>query len=212
MNRFHLLILLACCCLALPSCTKEQTKPRANTTQISEASTQTPEANTPQVDEPLPNELRVDANEQNQIPMTFAIDEELLNTDQEGHVSAAWLGYAMSRGIWIKDHFTSEDIKNNAYTYSFDEEVEGRQGMAQIWMEFKEKTPQLTDAYLDKNLAVRDAGFMREYVWVYRKDPSWTTEPEGLRLEEFKTWQESNLADHTPQTRASVRIDADKIK
>ena len=56
---------------------------------------------------------------------------------------------------------------------------------------------------------VADAGFLREYVWVYLHQPSWTQVPNGLNLAEFDQWRESNLRNHKPETEGSIKSVAD---
>jgi hypothetical protein len=73
------------------------------------------------------------------------------------------------------------------------------------WASLKGKDSMIFDPYLDQLLAVKEAGFLAEYVWFYLRVPDWAEKPDGLKLDEFSQWQRLNLGAHKPQTRAFAR-------
>lgn len=51
------------------------------------------------------------------------------------------------------------------------------------------------NAQIAQMLAIRKAGFLREYVWDKMRVEYWG-QPADLKLEDYKTWMQSNLAEH----------------
>jgi len=119
---------------------------------------------------------------------------------------AAWLGYLMERQVYIRDHAAQYKLTPGIAIPTFAEEVEGRKTMAQIWKELKEKDQSCKDKYLDELIPVHEADFMREYVWTYLRQESWSGQPKDLRLEEFSQWQQLHLKEHQPETHGNIRI------
>jgi hypothetical protein len=58
----------------------------------------------------------------------------------------------------------------------------------------------LSNDYLDALLAVREAGFLDEYVAHYHRRPGWQV-PESVDASEFARWKRRELSGHRPQTR-----------
>ena len=136
-----------------------------------------------------------------QIGYTLEIDPTLPDD-----IGAAWLGYLMERQVYIRDHADQYQLIPGPVTPTFDEEVEARRTMAQIWKELREKDQSRKDKYLDELVPVHEADFMREYVWTYLRQQSWTRQPRDLRLKEFSQWQQLHLKDHKSETHGSIRI------
>jgi hypothetical protein len=90
------------------------------------------------------------------------------------YVNAAWLGYLMERQTYIREHADQYRLTTGIAIPRFGEEVEARKTMAQIWKELKEKDQSRKDTYLDQVISVYEADFMREYVWTYLRQQSWT--------------------------------------
>ena len=120
------------------------------------------------------------------------------------HALAPWLAYAGSRVVWMEKTFFERNPGAAAYRYSFAEEVEARDWCAQVWRDLKAKDGR-SDRYLDDLVAVQEAGFLREYTWVFLRDAGWSA-PEGLRLTEFDQWRRLHLPAHRPERRAIVRF------
>ena len=85
----------------------------------------------------------------------------------------------------------------------FDEECYAHDAMAEFWAVQPEEKCRV-DAYLRLLADVRAAGFIREYVWRFLREPSWP-EPTGLRNDAFAAWAvENGLSEHRPPTLAFV--------
>ena len=125
----------------------------------------------------------------------------------ESGVSAAWLGYGIARAKWVGENVLRGQSGSVTYRRSFEEELYGRESLAKIWEELKAKDQGLADKYLDELLAVSNAGFLREYVWLYFWSGAWKTPPDGLRMADFEKWRAENLRGHRPQTFADIRIE-----
>jgi len=121
-------------------------------------------------------------------------------------IGAAWLGYLMERQIYIREHPDQYKLTPGIVIPTFDEEVDARRTMAQIWKELKEKDQGRKDKYLDELVSVHKADFMREYVWSYLRQQGWTRQPKDLRLKEFSQWQQLHLKDHKSETHGKIRI------
>ncbi len=148
-----------------------------------------------------------DTTQEPSVKFTVLMDETLLDDNADPNASAAWLGYALSHANWVKDNYVDKDPLTD-YKVTFDEELLCRDNMVQIWYEIKEKTPGLTDTYLDEMLMVRDAGFLDEYVWTYHSQEGWPM-PKELQLEEFNAWMDENLNQHKPTTLSRLEIYAE---
>ncbi len=136
-----------------------------------------------------------------QMSYTLEIDPTLPDD-----IGAAWLGYLMERQIYIRDHPDQYKLIPGIITPTFDEEVEARKTMAQIWKELKEKDKSRKDRYLDQLVPVHEADFMREYVWTFLRQQSWSKQPKDLRLKEFSQWRQRHLPGHQPETHGKIRI------
>ncbi|OGW24051.1 MAG: hypothetical protein A2X59_12380 [Nitrospirae bacterium GWC2_42_7] len=121
------------------------------------------------------------------------------------HLSAPWLGYLMGRQVYIMEHKNEYELSPGIIVPKFEDEVEGRQTLAQIWKELKEKDNNLKDKYLNELEVVLDAGFMREYVWVYLRYELWK-KPDKLRLKEFANWKKQNLKNHKAVSYGNIRV------
>jgi hypothetical protein len=144
-------------------------------------------------------------------PAAFAGNDQIgyaleLDPTLPDYVNAAWLGYLMERQIFIREHADQYQLTTDIVIPTFDEEVEARKTMAQIWKELKEKDQSRKDKYLDDLVPVHEADFMREYVWTYLKQQNWSRQPKDLRLKEFSQWQQLHLKDHKPETHGNIKI------
>jgi hypothetical protein len=137
----------------------------------------------------------------NQIGYALELDPTLPD-----YVNAAWLGYLMERQIYIREHSDQYKLAPGIVIPTFDEEVDARRSLIQIWEELKEKDKSRKDKYLDDLVPVHKADFMREYVWTYLKQQSWTRQPKDLRLKEFSQWQQLHLQGHQPESHGNIRI------
>ena len=89
---------------------------------------------------------------------------------------------------------------------TFEQEVQARDATLKTYLSVQKRDPELDIPCFDDLSRVGDAGFLREYVWVYLQQKSWSQQPSDLRLSEFDTWRQSNLSDHKPQTQGAVKV------
>ncbi len=116
----------------------------------------------------------------------------------------AWLFYAGTRAFWMEKKFFEQHPEARSYQHTFVEEVAARGGCTKIWQEIKAKDGR-QDRYLDDLANVDQAGFLREYVWIYFRDSGWS-EPTDLRLTEFEQWRRFHLQSHEPETKATAQF------
>ena len=145
-----------------------------------------------------------EANEE-ALPITVLFDEEAYEKKSESAL-AAWLGYAMSRAVWVRDHYTEEDIITNGYQPSFEEQIDAYSNMVQIWRELKEKDPNISDVYLNLLERIDDDGFLKEYIWVYLHNGSWGGFPD-VDTKSFDAYAKKYLVGHDPEVIATIKVD-----
>ena len=142
--------------------------------------------------------------QEDELPITVLFDEQAYEKKSES-VLAAWLGYAMSRAVWVRDHYDEKDIIANGYQPSFDEQVDAYTSMVQIWRELKESDPNISDTYLNLLERVDDEGFLKEYIWVYLNDGGWE-ESSDVDIESFDVYAKKYLVGHTPEVIATIVV------
>ena len=138
--------------------------------------------------------------------ISVVIDAETLEGKPPA-VTAAWLGYASGRALWISSHIKANPSEATTYTRTFEEEVAGRESLADMWAELKAKQSDLLDVYLDQLLRVREAKLMREYVWVNLRGESWKEQPTDLQIERFQEWAAVHLVGHVVETHGDARCE-----
>ena len=121
----------------------------------------------------------------------------------------AWTAYGVSLAATLGASGEIRGAPPGRHVPSFAAEVEAREKQAQIWREVNEKQ-KVEYAYMDQMLKVSAAGFMRQYVWHFHRQPSWDGALAPPRLDEFKAWASEQLQGHRPHTGAQVVIDADR--
>jgi hypothetical protein len=118
---------------------------------------------------------------------TVLLDPSLADGPTE--IGAAWILYGTTLGMVEGAEETMEA------------EVMARTALALYWQAQREEGSHHDD-YLEELLAVYEADFMREYVWVFLRRPVWA-EPPDLRLAEFEQWRQDILPNHAVQTLAA---------
>jgi hypothetical protein len=109
-----------------------------------------------------------------------------------------WLGYALTRRIWIDSKFRERFKGERRYRYTNEEEFDARESASKIWSELDAKE-HLDDRYFRDLGQIENAGFLREYVWYCVPHAHWST-PAGLRGEDFAKWMSSHLPSHVVET------------
>lgn len=107
------------------------------------------------------------------------------------NASAGWVAYGIALSSWEPSY-----LPNGKLNY-FDREVFARTEAAAAWKQLRQKGSVEADRDLDALWAVNDAGYMKEYVWVYLKRRSFQN-PGDLRLEAFREWAKRILQQHQP--------------
>ena len=108
---------------------------------------------------------------------------------------SAWIGYGGSLISSIEDGHKRD---------CFDTELKAREFMVDFWLKVKEEKH--TDTYIEELVKVRDASYLREYVWTFFRTPAWGAPPDGLKLVEFWNWRADHLRGHRPQTLAAIKL------
>ena len=127
------------------------------------------------------------------------------------HLGAPWLGYLMARQVYIMKHEDQYDLSPGVIIPKFEEEVEARTSLVQIWEELKKKDEKLKDKYLNELQLVHEAGFMHEYVWTYLRRVSWE-KPEKLKLKDFSNWRKKQLNKHKVESHGDIRVTIDSAE
>lgn len=107
----------------------------------------------------------------------------------------SWVAYSLGRSTCQ----LAIGGDNPARSHSFDCELKARMVLVDTWLEETKFTDE-TDGYLDQLVAVSDAGFLDEYVWVFLRREGWTR-PDGLELDRFAEWRDERLPEHRAKTR-----------
>ncbi|MBI5354543.1 MAG: hypothetical protein HZB50_18030 [Chloroflexi bacterium] len=166
------------------------------TPRTTSAPTKTPTASLP---EPSPTSDSIKTGYQAGIVLDPALKNE------ETPIISAWMGYAISRTEWIQANVSTDEIVQRGYERTFEEEVSARSTLAILWKELRGPDTSLKNPYLDDLLKVYEAGYIKEYTWIFLASSDWL-QPDGLLLEEFSAWSKKNLINHSPETHADVEI------
>jgi len=118
-------------------------------------------------------------------------------------IAAAWTTYAGTKALLRMGEYVKLHPESQGHDSAFDEECYARDALAEFWVAQKQEDHR-TDAYLHLLADVRDAGFIREYVWRFAREPAWP-EPDGLKTEAFDAWcAGKGLSEHRPLTLAFI--------
>ena len=111
-------------------------------------------------------------------------------------INAVWLCYLMSRAVYVNKHRDMYSNVKGRCIPCFNEEVDARTQMAEGYQRFSAEDGTLHDDYLDDLVKVEKAGFMKEYVWTYLRQSSWSDAEKPTKMTDFATWKEVNLSNH----------------
>jgi len=102
------------------------------------------------------------------------------------------LGFTILLGVQLR-----EQIARGHFLDSFQREYAVWDNAYATWKKVPEKAEAQPSAitFVDALRDVQDAGYMREYIWNYFRRPYWT-QPDGLRMTDFKVWAETHLSGH----------------
>jgi len=111
-------------------------------------------------------------------------------------VLQSWVAYSLMRSACQLD--VGGAIPSRASDYGC--EFTARRHLVEAWDEQRLERGDISDAYLDALVTVRDAGFLDEYTVRYYGRPHWQV-PVEVQVDKFHSWQRRHLRGHKPETR-----------
>jgi hypothetical protein len=127
-------------------------------------------------------------------------------TMRDQNAAPVWLGYIMARAVYIDKHQGLYKGQKGTITPRFEEELKARDSAVQIYTELKEKDKSVSSPYFDDLTEIRKAGFLKEYVWTFLRQSTWSTPPTPDRLALFKEWMDRHLPNHKAETHGSIVV------
>ena len=122
---------------------------------------------------------------------TFYLAERALTDDDP--VLQSWVAYSLAKST-CQLHVGGE-IPSRVSTYGC--EFSARSALIDIWLA---RGQSASDEYLDTLVAVREEGYLDEYVVHYFDRGEWYV-PVEVDLERFDQWRRTHLRRHRPETR-----------
>jgi hypothetical protein len=117
-----------------------------------------------------------------------------------------WTAYLYTRAAQVAQDSEDRPLPVGEPVATFDGEVRARLVAVSLFRQLEQEDPGFTSAYFADLERVQAAGFLREYVWRYLRQPSWTQQPDGLRLTEFDAWRTAHLRGHVPVTHGRIAV------
>ncbi len=129
-------------------------------------------------------------------PTLFLNSEE--TKPGKSHVLSALLSYSV---------FMCIEIENGRYLDTLDRLLNCWELTLKILEDKKSnRSLEAIDASFAGMIAVRNAGYLKEYLWTYFRKPYWI-QPQGFRLGDFEVWASHNLKGHTPYDTSRVLVE-----
>ena len=123
--------------------------------------------------------------------------------EEDETTAAVWLAYIVTRQQYIKENPKKYLEVPGIIPAQFAEELDARTGMVTVWKDIRGNKNTSKNKYFDDLLKVKDAGFMKEYVWTFLKRESWE-KPEDLKLNQFEKWSKKNIPEHKVETKGEL--------
>jgi hypothetical protein len=128
-----------------------------------------------------------------------------VDSSYDAETAALWLTYALELVKYSREHPDTRPACGGRLLAGFDAELAARR--AALAQYRARDAAQRAARYFDELLRIDDAGFLAEYAWHYLRDELRDlSPPAGLRLEEFESFRQRELASHVVQSGARVRI------
>ncbi|MDH3351773.1 MAG: hypothetical protein OEM60_02425 [Gammaproteobacteria bacterium] len=108
----------------------------------------------------------------------------------------SWVAYSLVKSVCQLELGGDNPARQSSYGCEFT----ARTVLVDAWAEQRAQDPDISDAYLDELLAVREAGYLDEYTAYYFRRNNWQV-PEEVDVDEFTEWRRRHLRRHRPQTR-----------
>lgn len=122
--------------------------------------------------------------------------------------AGVWMGYLFARVQYVSDHARDYPNVPGIVQARFEEEVHARGEAVEIYRDIRTRKPEMANEYFDALERVHAAGFMREYVWHYLKQPEWSAPAGTLRASEFQAWSAQHIPNHRAETRGRIKLAA----
>ena len=116
-----------------------------------------------------------------------------------------WTVYLYTRAALVAAEGDASALPLGVRAPSFEGEVRGRRVAVGLFRALERNDADFGSRYFDDLDRVEAAGFMREYVWHYLKQPDWST-PIGLQLPQFDAWRAVHLRYHVPVTYGRIAV------
>jgi hypothetical protein len=116
-----------------------------------------------------------------------------------------WTAYLYTRAAWLASE-SGDRPPLGVRAPTFEGEVRARHVAVGLFRQLEAQDPTFGSRYFDDLDRVVAAGFLREYVWRYLKQPSWTPRPAGLHLARFDAWRARHLRYHVPETYGRIAV------
>lgn len=117
-----------------------------------------------------------------------------------------WTIYLYTRAALAASESDAGPLPLGIRAPSFEGEVRARRVAVGLFRQLDRDDPDFGSRYFDDLDRVESAGFMREYVWRYLKQPSWSAPPAGLQLTQFDAWRAVHLRYHVPVTHGRIAV------
>ncbi len=117
-----------------------------------------------------------------------------------------WTAYLYTRAAQLASESGVEPLRLGVHAPTFAGEVRARRVALGLFRQLERDDPDFGSRYFDDLDQVEAAGFLREYVWRYLRQPSWGAPPPGLRLAEFDAWRAVHLRYHVPVTHGRIAV------
>ena len=111
-------------------------------------------------------------------------------------VLQSWVAYSLARSTCQLEVGGDNPARVSTYGCEFS----ARRLLLDTWTEKQALDPAIREPYLDDLVAVREAGYLDEYVVSYFGKRDWQV-PVEVDVGEFRGWQKQNLRGHRPETR-----------
>ena len=121
------------------------------------------------------------------------------------HVMAAWRIYGDERLQWRTEKFFEQFPDEKKYRYTYKEELDCRKRLAEHWISYTAKYPDVTDEYLDELAIASKSLFFPEYIYYYFREGSWEMEKDRFRLDDFKRWKKEYIKGHNTETKVEIK-------
>jgi hypothetical protein len=121
-------------------------------------------------------------------------------------VEAVWIANLLGRASYVNAHEDRYRHVTGLCAPQFDEEVEARSSAAKVYLELSDQDPKLHDPYFVDLTKVEKAGYGREHVWTFLRQPTWPETQQPSELRDFDSWASENIPDPKVATIGSISI------